>query len=51
MTVIWVDIWNSQNNTKVKYLINKCFNIGQQIATIKGTNMNSGVPQHPNCWK
>ena len=51
MTVIWVDIWNSQNSTKVKYLINKCFNIGQKIATIKETNMNSGVPQHPNCWK
>ena len=51
MTVIWVDIWNSQNSTKVKYLINKCFNISQQIATIRGTNMNSGIPQYPNCWK
>jgi len=27
-TFIWVDIWDSQNDTKEKMLINKCFNIG-----------------------
>ena len=32
-------------------LINKCFNVGNYIMTIRGANMNSGVPQCKNCWK
>jgi len=51
MAVIWIDIWDSQNGTKAKSLVNRCFNIGQHIATICGTNMNPGVPQCKNCWK
>jgi len=34
MAVIWMNIWDSQSGTKVKCLINRCFNVGQQIATI-----------------
>jgi len=34
MAVIWIDIWDSQNSTKAKRLINKSFNVGQYIATI-----------------
>ena len=44
MAVIWIDIWDSQNGTKAKSLVNRCFNIGQHIATIHGTNMNPSVP-------
>ena len=32
-------------------LINRCFNVGQYIATIQGANMNPGIPQCKNCWK
>jgi len=51
MAIIWVDIWDSQNGTKAKSIINRCLNFGQHIATIRGTNMNLGVPQCRNCWK
>jgi len=39
MAMIWVDIWDLQNSTKAKCLINRCFNIGHHIAMIKETNM------------
>ena len=32
-------------------LTQKCFNVGSYIATIRGANMNSSVPQCKNCWK
>ena len=32
-------------------LINRCFNIGKYIATIREANMNPRVPQCKNCWK
>ena len=32
-------------------LINRCFNVGNYIATIWGANMNLGIPQCKNCWK
>jgi len=51
MTIIWIDIWDIQSSNKAKKLINRCFNIGSYIATIRGTNMNLGVPQCKNCWK
>jgi len=34
IAVIWVDIWDSQNDTKAKCLINRCLNIGHYITTI-----------------
>jgi len=46
--VIWIDIWDSQNRTKAKAIINCCFNVGCYIATVCGTNMNPSVPQCKN---
>ena len=43
IAIIWVNIWNSQNDMKAKCLINRCFNISYHIATIRKTNMNSGI--------
>jgi len=51
MAIIWFDIWDSQNSSKAKLLINHSFNFGRYIATIRATNMNPGVPQCHNCWK
>ena len=51
MAIIWIDIWNAQNSSKAKSLINWRFNIGRFITTIWGTNMNPGVSQCKNCWK
>lgn len=51
MSIIWIDIWNVQSNTKAKGLINRYFNVGSYIATIRGTNMNLGILQCKNCWK
>jgi len=51
MAIIWVDIWDSQNGSKAKTLINHSFNFGRYIATFRGTSMNLGVPQCHNCWK
>jgi len=51
MAIIWFDIWDSQNESKAKLLINYSFNFGRSIATIRATNMNPGVPQCHNCWK
>jgi len=39
ITVIWIDIWDVQSGSKAKSLINRCFNIGNYIATIQNTNM------------
>ena len=36
---------------KAKDLINRCFNVGSFIATIRPTNVNSGIPQCKNCWR
>ena len=43
MAVVWVDIWDFQSGSSAKNIINRHFNIGRFIATIKGTNMNPGV--------
>ena len=43
MTVIWIDIWDFQNGTKVKLLINRCFDIRQYIAMIRKMNMNPNI--------
>ena len=51
MAIIWFDIWDSQNGSKAKLLINHSFNFGRYIATIRATNMNPGVSQCYNCWK
>jgi len=50
MAIVWVNIWNLQNSTKAKNLINKYFNIGYYIITIWEVSMNLGIPQYKNCW-
>lgn len=51
IAIVWLDIWDIHNGSKTKGLINRCFNIGNNITTIRGVNMNSDVPQYKNCWK
>ena len=51
MAIIWLDVWNSQNKTSAKRLINCCFNVGKYITTIRRANMNLGVLQCKKCQK
>jgi len=51
MAVVWVNIWDSQNGSSAKNIINYCFNIGRFIATVQGMNMNPGISQCKNCWE
>ena len=51
MSIIWIDIWDIQSGSNAKMLINRCFNVGWYIATIRSANMNPGIPQCKNCWK
>jgi len=48
MTIVWLDIWDVQSRSKAKSLINRCFNVGNNIATIRGANMNPDMPQCRN---
>jgi len=49
MSVIWIDIWDSQKGSKSKTLINCSFNFGRHTATVQGTAMHPGVAQCRNC--
>jgi len=51
IAIVWIDIWDIQSSHNAKMLINRCFNVGNYITTIRGANMNPGVPQCKNCWK
>jgi len=51
MAIVWIDIWDIRSGHNAKMLINRCFNVGNYITTIRGANMNPGVPQCKNCWK
>jgi len=51
MALVWIDIWDIQSGKNAKMLINRCFNVGNFIAIIRGANMNPGVPLCKNCWK
>jgi len=51
MSIVWIDIWDIQSSSNAKMLINRCFNVGRYITTIRGANMSPGVPQCKNCWK
>ena len=51
MALVWINIWDVQSGKNAKMLINRCFNIGNFIATIRGANMNPGIPLCKNCWK
>ena len=50
MSVIWINIWNSQKGSKGKTLINCSFNFGCHTVTVRGTAMHPGVAQCHNCW-
>jgi len=43
MSVIWIDIWDSQKRSKDKMLINHLFNFECHTATVRRTVMHSGV--------
>jgi len=49
MAIIWFNIWDSQNGSKAKLLINYSFNFSRYIATIRAINMNPRVSQCHNC--
>jgi len=49
IAITWLDIWDSQNSSQAKLLINHFFNFGRYIATVRGTNMNPRVLQYHNC--
>jgi len=49
MALVWIDIWDVQSGKNAKMLINRCFNVGNFIATIRGANMNPGIPLCKNC--
>jgi len=44
IAIIWIDIWDTQNRTNAKKVINQRFNIGSFIAIVQGTNINLGIP-------
>ena len=51
MAIVWIDVWDVQSGKNAKMLINRYFNVGNYITTIRGANMNPGVSQCKNCWK
>ena len=46
IVIIWLDIWDVQSGSNTRDLINRCFNIGRYIVTIRDANMNPEVPQY-----
>ena len=50
MALVWIDIWDVQSGKNTKMLINRCFNIENFIATIRGANMNPGILLCKNFW-
>ena len=51
IAIVWLDIWDVQSGQNTKLLINRCFNMGNNITMIREANMNLGVSQCKNCWK
>ena len=50
MSVIWIDIWDSQKDSKDKTLINHSFNFEYHTATVRGTAIHHEVAQCHNYW-
>ena len=44
IAIIWLNIWSVQSGNKIKDLINRCFNVENNITTIRGMNINLGMP-------
>ena len=51
MAIIWIDIWDTQNSNNTKKVINRCFNVRNIVAMVRGANINPGILQCKNCWK
>ena len=51
ITIVWIDIWDLQNGLLAKKIINRSFNVESFIMSVRGANMNSGIPQCKNYWK
>ena len=51
MAIVWIDIWDTQNDNNAKKIINRQFNVGSIITMVRGANINPGTPQCKNCWK
>ena len=51
IAIVWINIWNSQNKSKAKSIINWKFNIRWYITMVYGININFRVLQYKNCWK
>ena len=43
MAIVWIDIWDVQSSQNTKLLINRCFNVGNYITTIRGATINPGI--------
>jgi len=50
ISIIWIDVWDVQSGSKAKCLINRCFNVGRYITTIRRANINPSISQYKNCW-
>ena len=50
MAIVWINIWDTQNGSSAKKVINHQFNIGSYIVTVHDANINPEVPQYKNCW-
>jgi len=44
ISIVWINIWDTQNISKAKTIINGRFNISSFIATVQGANINSEMP-------
>ena len=44
MAIIWINIWDMQNRSNAKKIINGRFNVGSYITMVCRTNMNPGIP-------
>ena len=48
IAIVWINIWDTQNGSNTKKVINRWFNISSYIAIVCGANMNPEVPQCKN---
>jgi len=44
MAIIWIDIWDLQNGSSAKKIINRSFNVGSFIVSVRSANINPGIP-------
>jgi len=49
IAIVWINIWDTQNGSNTKKVINRWFNISSYIAIVCGANMNPEVLQCKNC--